>query len=238
MANKRTIDLTTESSVTNGMYMLVDDASFIEAKKATVEEVTEIERTARVAQDDAIEAGAGLDADGSFSPDAGSRYFTAADFVAAGYTENIRRALRLLDTQIYANASAIDGILVTVTRVLTVAEINTLYSVPVVLVDTSAWAANLLIDVIDCVAWINWGSVAWTTAKTLDIGYTGGADIMTFTNAFVVAVADTFQKATPTDNAAMKIGDVEVRFDAANPTAPPGDSEITIYLSYRIITTA
>ena len=79
----------------------------------------------------------------------------------------------------------------------------------------------------------------WTTAETLDIGYAGAADILNFTNAFVVSGSDLFQKATPTDNAAMSAStDVVARFVSANPTAPPGGGEITIYLSYRIIDTA
>ena len=241
MADKRIRDLTQEAAVTNGMFIAVDDAGFAEAKKATVEEVTEIERTARIAQDNVIEASVGLNADGTFTPPAGSTYLTAADYLAAGYTETILNGMRLLDTQVTQNASDIAGILVTVTRVLTVAEINTLFTAPVVLVDVSAWAATSLVDVMDCVAKIDWDSVAWNIgAQTLDIGYAGGGatDILTFTNAFVQSVADLNQKATPTDGAAMDGGNIVARFATANPTAPPGDSEITIYLSYRIINTA
>jgi len=238
MANKRINDLTNSASVLNSYVMEVDDGTFVESKKATVEVITQIERDARIAQDNVIEAGAGLNADGTYTPPAGSSYMTAAAFVAAGYTENMFNALRLLDIQIQANTADIASILLTTTRVLTVAEINTLYSVPIVLVDTSLFAANVIVDVIDCVAWINYTAPAWTTAKTLDIAYSGGADILTFTNGLVVSAADAFQKATPIDNAVMSVAtDVVARFDAANPTAPPGGSEITIYLSYRLITT-
>ena len=237
MANKRINDLTTEASVTDSMYVEVDEPGFAESKKATIEEITEIERTARQAQDDVIEASVGLNADGSFTPPAASNYLKAADYLAAGYNENILNGLRLLDNQVYANALDIGSTLITVERVLTVAEINTLFTVPVVLVNTVGWAAGWLPDVIDCVAKITYSAPVWTTAETLDIGYTGGADILTFTNGLVVSGANALQKATPIDNAAMTVANIEARFPTTNPTAPPGASEITIYLSYRIIET-
>ena len=240
MANKRINDLTGSASVLNSYVMEVDDGTFVESKKATVEVVTQIERDARIAQDNVIEAGAGLNADGTYTPPAGSGYMTAAAFAAAGYTENMFNGMRLLDEQIQTNAADIANILLTTTRVLTVAEINTLFTAPVVLVDTSAFAVNVIVDVIDCVAWINYTAPAWDVgAQTLDVGYDSAADILTFTEAFVESAADAFQKATPIDNAVMSVAtDIVARLNSANPTAPPGGSEITIYLSYRLITTS
>jgi len=235
MANKRIIELTTENSVTNDMYIAVDDSGFAETKKATVEEVTEIERTARQVQDNVIEASCGLNADGSFTPPAASNYMTAADYAAAGLTENLLNGMLLLDAHIYEY----DVELIVREVELSVAQINTLYSLPVTLVDISTLGANVVIDVIDAVAWIDWGSVAWNVgSQTLDIGYTTGADILTFTEAFVESNANLVQKATPTDNAAMSKGkNVVARFASSNPTAPPGDSKITISISYRLIET-
>ena len=237
MANKRINDLTNSASVLNSYVMEVDDGTFIESKKATVEVITQIERDARIAQDNVIEAGAGLNADGTYTAPAGSGYMTSADFTAAGYTENIYNGLRLLDTQIQANTAAISSILVTVQRELSVAEINTLFSVPVVLVDTSAFAVNKLVDVIDCVAWIDYGSAAWDIGTdTLNIGYASAANIMTFPDTLVEAVADRYVKATPIDESVMSLAtDVVARLSTANPVGV-GDSKITINLSYRIIT--
>jgi len=235
--SKRINDLTQETTVTDGMFVEVDDPSFIQSKKATVEEITETERTARIAQNNVIEAGAGLNADGTYTPPAGSGYMTAADFLAAGYTENMYNGLRLLDNQIQVNTAAISSILLTVSRTLSVAEINTLYTVPVVLVDTSAFAINKLVDVIDCVAWIDYGSSAWDIGTdTLNIGYASAANIMTFPDTLVEAVADRYVKATPIDESVMSLAtDVVVRLSTSNPVAV-GDSEITINISYRIIT--
>ncbi|GAG04962.1 unnamed protein product, partial [marine sediment metagenome] len=71
MANKRIIDLGVAASVTNANVMEVDDAAFIESKQATVEVITQVERDARIAQDNVIEAGTGLETDGTYTAPAG-----------------------------------------------------------------------------------------------------------------------------------------------------------------------
>ncbi len=57
------------------------------------------EATARAAQDDAIEAGAGLDADGGYTADATTNYLTAA-------SSSLKDADDKLDAQAKVNADA------------------------------------------------------------------------------------------------------------------------------------
>ena len=90
----------------------VDGEAF--SRKITGLQVRAVEKLARETQDNVIEAGAGLNANGTFTAPANSWYLRSADFTAGcndrggatgALTENIVNGLRLLDARINAMGS-------------------------------------------------------------------------------------------------------------------------------------
>lgn len=116
MANKKISELTAVASVAATTEMEVQVSGETTTKKATVTQVLAVESTPRAAQDDAIEAGVGLNTDGTYVTLANSWFLRAADFVAgmtdrsgivANVTQSIANALRLLDAKLYALSQSI-----------------------------------------------------------------------------------------------------------------------------------
>lgn len=84
------------------------------SKKITGLQVRSVEKAEREAQDNVIEAGVGLQTDGTYLPEADSWNIRAADFAAGctdrggatgALTESVQNALRLLDAKIQAAGS-------------------------------------------------------------------------------------------------------------------------------------
>jgi hypothetical protein len=99
--NKRIYELTTEGTITSTHYLAVDKSTFTAAKKVTVNELTRLERVARQTQDNTIEAGAGLETNGTYATDESTNYINAAGFVARGLTQNIKNSAHILDSVIF-----------------------------------------------------------------------------------------------------------------------------------------
>jgi len=95
---QRIYQLTTEGTITNSHYLVVDKASFSQSKKVTVQELTSIEREAREDEDDSTRTGAGLTDGGLYETDETSTYLTQADFTSVSLTPNLYNADQILDS--------------------------------------------------------------------------------------------------------------------------------------------
>jgi len=106
--NTRITGLSEQGTATNNTYFVVDKLGWQRAKKMSLQTVNSLEETSREAQDDVIEAGCGLEADGTYAADGTTNYITAADFAAAGLSADLKNADHLLDEQIAEHRSLIN----------------------------------------------------------------------------------------------------------------------------------
>lgn len=117
MANKKISELDTlVGNVAATDIVEVQKNGETSSKKATLTQLTAVEVAARVAQDDVIEAGVGLNTNGTYPSLPNSWYLRAADFVTgiidrsgavANITESVMGALRVLDYKIYQALSSL-----------------------------------------------------------------------------------------------------------------------------------
>ena len=98
----RPYDLDEETVNDLSYFIIIDDPGFPEPKKMNVANFLEPEATLRADADDTIEASCGLETDGTFSPDDTSHYVRSVDFVTAGVSADLKNAISLLDSAIYA----------------------------------------------------------------------------------------------------------------------------------------
>ncbi len=208
MANKRVRDLTTNNTYNDDYYVEVDDAGFAEAQKMKLSVVVSDEAAARETQDDTIEAGCGLETDGTYATNELSNYIKAADFVAGGETESLKGADNLLDAKIKDIETILLGIGNITTRTVTVTHpiASGLFNAPFALlgdpnplVDTEFSGYRII--VIDAWARIDYKAPAIDVGSdTLNLRYSNGTTIGTWTNAFYESTADGTQKCLLADN--------------------------------------
>jgi len=237
MANKTINELTAVASVAASDEIEVQKSGETSTKKATLTQLTAVEAAARIAQDNVIEAGVGLNADGTYASLTDSWYLRAAEFAAGitdrdgasgALTESIANALRLLDAQMYAMSSS-QGFISTKTIVCSTADILACNATPKVLIQG---ISGRHYEIISAVAYNEFGTAAFSAGTDkLEIKYFGGSIIAEFDNAFLEAAADSFYRAIPTANGAVPAASV-VLYCATAPTL--GDGEITVILTYRV----
>ena len=212
MANRRITELTNQGTFDGSLYVEVDDAAFPETKKMTLDILIGEEETAREDQDDVIEAGAGLETDGTYDPDDTTNYIRTADFVAEGITASLKNADFLLDKKLAeVEADALGAGTVTKTTV-TVAtpSPNGLHSVPYNLLghpiaDTDF--TGYRIKVIDAWARIDYSTAAIEVGTdVLVLRYSDGTQIGTWTNGFYESAADAVQSCKLDDNINIPTG--------------------------------
>lgn len=206
-------------------------------KKATLSQLTQVEATARAAQDDVIEASVGLSAAGAYpsSSFVYSWYLRDADFGSIidrmGQTGslpiNIVNALRVLDYSLHsANSILIAEI------DLTSVQVKALHTNPAILVTGET---GYVIDPIKVTASLNFNTVAYTNiaADSLKFGFTGGLDMFTITNAFYTSADDIVARGALTADEEMLTGaNFTVYCDTAILT---GNSPVKIIVVYRKI---
>jgi len=241
MANKTINQLTSVSSVATGDEIEIQKVGEPGTKKATVLQITVPEATARAAQDDAIEAGAGLNTNGTYPAMTNSWYLRAADFVtglvdrvgaAANVTANLWNAIRMLDSKLHEIEDSISNteIIQTKTIVLQTADILSLNAVPKILLPA---IATWHYEIISVFGFNNFDTAAFEAGTSkLEIRYFGGDTIFEFDNSFLEAGSDTLQRALPTTNVSITFLTSVVASCATPPTT--GDGTITIVLTYRV----
>ena len=138
MANKRTRNLNTEATYDGDAYIQIDKDSYAEAKKQKLSVAISNELSGRQAADNAIIAGAGLSAGGSYTTDDTTNYLKSTDFVAAGLTPSLKNADKLIDAKIYElNADfAVSGL-------------GLRYYAPPAVITSLDWSSKLLYDIPD-----------------------------------------------------------------------------------------
>lgn len=240
MANKTINQLTAVATVTNADEVEVQKSGETTTKKATVGQLTTVEATARAAQDDVIEASAGLATNGTYPAMTNSWYLRAADFVtglvdrvgsAANVTANLWNAIRMLDSKLYEIAGTIGDteFIRTETVVCSTADILSCNAVPKVLLQG---ISGRRFEILSVFGYNNFNSAAFEAGTDkLEIKYFGGDTMFELSNAFLESGSDLAQRALPTTNVAIPIASV-VLYCGTAPTT--GDGEITIVLTYRI----
>ena len=226
MANKRIVDLTTQAAIVDADWLEVQVSTESVTKKASVNVVTKVERDARIAQDDVIEAGVGLAAAGTYVTPVGTNYIDAST--------DVMDALDLLDDAIGSSGSAI----VVSSIPVSAANLNNAGIAPFQLI--AAPGATKYIEIIAISIWLNFVSAAVEcAAQDLVIQYdTGASHFAEWSNAWIEGAADAAAKATWTSNVTMMLNKkVELTFSAdANPTA--GDTTLQVWLTYIVRNTA
>ena len=170
MANKRTKDLSLQATYDGDAFLHIDKDVWSEAKKIKASTILNAEASSRVAADNAIIAGCGLDnlkVGGGYTPDPSTNYINAAGFIGAGLTQNLKNADKLLDAQIAAVYSEIP---MSFDIVISHSQILTIYSNPVTLV--AAPGANKLILPVFVTAYYKYAGTQ----------YSGDTDINVYSN--------------------------------------------------------
>lgn len=241
MANRLISELDAVTSIISGDEVEVQQVGKTVTKRATITQINSVEATARAAQDDVIEAGVGLNTNGTYPSLTDSFYLTAAAFASGitdnggnsgALTENVMNALRILDFHSYDTASYVytNNFVLTKTVELTVNEVLTLKVVPKVLITSPG--ANMYIEVISAVGKLAFDSAAYEAGTDkLEIKYAGGSTMFEFENAFLESASTVVDRAKSTADSVLKVGNV-VLDCATQPTT--GDGIITIVLTYRI----
>ena len=138
MANKRTRDLTTEATYDGDAFVQIDKDSYAEARKQKVSVLLGNELSLRQTADNAIIAGAGLSAGGSYTTDDTTNYIKSTDFVAAGLTPSLKNADKLIDAKI--NELNVDFV---------VSGLGIRYYAPPAVITSLDWSSKLLYDIPD-----------------------------------------------------------------------------------------
>ena len=138
MANKRTRDLNTEATYDGDAYIPNRQRQLRRSKKQKLSVAISNELSGRQAADNAIIAGAGLSAGGSYTTDDTTNYIKSTDFVAAGLTPSLKNADKLIDAKIYElNADfAVSGL-------------GLRYYTPPAVITSLDWSSKLLYDIPD-----------------------------------------------------------------------------------------
>lgn len=235
MANSDITHLTQVAGVTNADELEIQPAGSNSTKKATVQQLTQVEITARSAQDDVIEYAVGLSANGTYPTSSfnDSWFLRTSDHQAildrSGIVEDlpsdIISALRILDYRIH-DSNSIEISEVT----LSSAEVKALHTDAKVLVTGTV---GYVIEPISVSGFLNYNSAAYVNGPNdkLKFGHTNGVTLFEITSAFYESGADAAYKATATAGEVLAIDkDFAVFCDSAITT---GNSTIKITVLYR-----
>ena len=222
MANKRIVDLTTQAAIVDADWLEVQVSTEAVTKKSSVNVVTKVERDARIAQDDVIEAGVGLAAAGTYVTPVGTNYIDTST--------DVMSALNLLDDAIG------DMNVVTLEVSIPNANLNIAGATPYEIIP--APGAGKYIEVISASCSFDYTApqMAWAIGSPKGVLQydTGASHFMEWSNTFMVSTADIINKGTWTSEVGIIANKkVEFTFDSApNPTA--GGSRLNISITYVI----
>jgi hypothetical protein len=243
MPNSDIANLSAVATVTNADEMELQVLGEVITKKCSVAQLTQVEATARAVQDDVIEAGAGLNTNGTMPSLTNAWYLRDADF-AVGFTDrggadvnvtaSIVNALRALDAKIYASVVQLNSAIKSVTVYCSAADILACNAVPKILIEAPYGSVIELISVSGVAIF---GTAAYESGTDgFVVRYTGGNSMFTFTNAFVETAANMAEKAIPTASTTLSI---ETGVELYCATAPAtGDGQYYINITYSLRQTA
>ena len=231
MANKRTKDLSLQATYDGDAFLHIDKDVWSEAKKIKASTILNAEASSRIAADNAIIAGSGLDAGGGYTPDPSTNYINAAGFISAGLTQNLKNADKLLDAQIAAMYSEFP---MSFDIVISHSQILTIYSNPVTLV--AAPGANKLILPVFVTAYYKYAGTQ----------YSGDTDINVYSNNNGFRIVDTafgYSTITILQNLGIDPEDISNVFNTSlyistisyNPTGGTAGNYIRVIGKYYII---
>ena len=228
MAKKQLLSLTTDSTYDGDLFMVIQKAGMSEAKKMLISVPVTKEATDRETADAAIRAGAGLHTDGTFVPVETTSYLKTADFTNAGLSKTIKNAITMLDAAIASTNE-----IITETIVIEATAPRRLNSEPVAVIECPEGS---LINVIECLAYIDYsgGALACGEGVTLDLNYSGGETIGSFTAAFLASEADVYQKMLFEANLAPCPGEDVELYTSADDTNLTSTSDIYLIITYQI----
>jgi hypothetical protein len=243
MANKTIAQLSSVAGVADADEFEVQVSGETVTKKCTRKQLTQIEETARIAQDDAIEAGAGLNTDGTYFTLVDSWYLRAADFTTgltdrggakANITQSIASAVRMLDSKLYESVTQLDQTLKTAYVILSPADILALNAVPKVLIAGVSDYAHEIISIVGSL--VDYPEQVTTYyeagADKLEVRLTTGSGVMfEFPNAFIEAVAPCVYRGVTTATQLLKSGSAIELYCATAPTG--GNALLQFYITYR-----
>lgn len=200
-------------------------------RSMTYENLIGDEAADRESADTAIQAGAGLGIDGSYTPPTGTNYINSAAFVDAGYSASQANALKLLDTAIYN----VNGkIFLSEQVAVTSAELLKIKDTPKTVI--SAPAAGIFIDPQEVIGNYVKGTTDYThTTNPLIVKFNGGDTLFTFSQNFLTS-GNRIEKANPSFNVSMDTATAIELYSDTEPTG--GDGTLDLFLYYRLVDSA
>jgi len=243
MANKTIAQLSSVAGVADADEFEVQVSGETVTKKCTRKQLTQIEETARVAQDDAIEAAVGLNTNGTYKTLSDSWYLRAADFATgitdrggaeANVVESVEGGLRLLDSKLYESINQLNQDVKTAYVLLNAADILALNAVPKILIAGIMDYAHEIISIVGSL--VDYPEQATTYyeagADKLSVRLTTGSGVMfEFPNAFIEAVAPCVYRGITTSTQLLKSGSAIELHCATAPTG--GNALLQFYITYR-----
>jgi len=233
MANKTITQLSAVPTVADVDEFEVQVSGELTTKKCTRKQLTQIEETARINQDDVIEYAVGLNANGTY-PSADFQntwYLRSADHqaivdrsgVVDDLTFNIVSALRLLDYNLYVSTK-----IRTIDVQVSAAEVLALNTAPKLLIDVEA---ENIAEVLSVYCFNDYNSTTYEAGTDkLYVRYASTETLFEIPNAFIEATADAYARGIVTANQVLKKGQNVELYCASNPTT--GNGTFTISLTY------
>lgn len=231
MANSRIYNLGNDATPADDVLLVIDKSGWAEAKNTTKEQFLADEVAARDAADSAIEAGCGLNADGSLSPAPASTYLKNGDFLAAAYSVNVRNALLLLDAAIDDLSGTIE---LTTQFNITSAE---LLALGAAVTKMTAPAAGEFYHVMEVIAKNNFVSVAYASAGAngIYLRFNGSSDYIAHLDQTFLQLVATVRSKFPVARHDLPLA---TAIDVIAPDGNPinGDGNIDVQVRYIIET--
>lgn len=216
---------TAKTTLSSTDLFLIEDQSG-SLHKVEYSDLTAGEVSARDDADTAIKDGTGLNADGSYSPPAGSNFIKASDFVTAGESVTVANAVKLLDVAIN---SVSNQLYLTEQVSVTSAELLDIKDKPKTAI--SAPAAGIFPDLIEAFALYTKGTKDYTHITNPLVLRMNGVTLATFSQTLLTS-GTAFEKAQI--NLPVRVAtatDVQLYADT-EPTG--GDGTIDLTLMYKL----
>lgn len=180
----------------------------------------------RTDADTAIETGAGLNADGSYSPPAAGNFISPADFVTAGESVSLASAVKLLDTAI----NNVSGQLYLTEQVaVTSSELLDIKDTPKTVI--AAPSAGVFPDLLEAFGLYTKGTTDYTHTTNPLILRMNGVTLATFSQTLLTS-GDAFEKADINLPARIATATAVQLYSGTEPTG--GDGTFDLTLMYRL----
>lgn len=180
----------------------------------------------RTDADDAIKTGAGLNADGSYSPPDAGHFISPADFVTAGESASLANAIKLLDTALN-NVSG--QIYLTEQVAVTSSELLDIKDTPKTVI--SAPAVGIFPDLLEAFGLYTKGTTDYTHTTNPLILRMNGVTLATFSQTLLTH-GDAFEKAEINLPARIATATAVQLYSGTEPTG--GDGTLDLTLMYRL----